>query len=435
LTRLVSPVVLSALALAAAGCGGGGSSSSSGDEAGGPVSGTVSVVGMWSGRDRESFEAVAQRFMDANPAVKVEYRYAGPRLAAKLSSAVEAGDPPDIAVLGQPRVMRELARRDALTSLEYMKDDVELNLGESAVVAGSVDGTLYGFIFKASNKSTVWYNVHAFQDAVVAVPDMWTWADLRANAAVLTAAGTPGYSIGGADGWTLADLFDNVYLRQAGLEKYDRLAAHKLPWTDESVKSALRLMAELFKDRENIAGNPLEIGFEESVSNVFASSPQAAMVIEGDFVPAVTDSPSPVPVSWSLTPRADYYVFAFPSIDGSAPMVVGTGDSMVSFNDEPATKAFLRYLTTAEAAEIWATRGGFATLNRDIYPSVYLDVVTRETAGAFSSAEAFRYDLSELQPPAFEARLSELFQDLLAHPGNVDAIATQLEEAAKKAYP
>ncbi len=34
----------------------------------------------------------------------------------------------------------------------------------------------------------------------------------------------PAYSIGGADGWTLTDLFENIYLRQAGPEKYDQLS-------------------------------------------------------------------------------------------------------------------------------------------------------------------------------------------------------------------
>ena len=46
----------------------------------------------------------------------------------------------------------------------------------------------------------------------------------------------PAVSIGGADGWTLTDLFENIYLRTAGPEKYDQLATHKIKWTDPSVK-------------------------------------------------------------------------------------------------------------------------------------------------------------------------------------------------------
>ena len=40
------------------------------------------------------------------------------------------------------------------------------------------------------------------------------------------------YSIGAADGWTLTDLFENIYLRTAGAEKYDQLTKHEILWTD-----------------------------------------------------------------------------------------------------------------------------------------------------------------------------------------------------------
>jgi alpha-glucoside transport system substrate-binding protein len=420
-------LLLAVVAIAAAACGGGGDS-------GGAVAGTVTVVGPWTGRDAQSFESVAQRFMESYPGTKVVYTYVGDRLRAKLAAAADGGTLPDVAAVGQPRLMRELAEQDLLAPLDYLKDDIEQNFGESGVVVGKVDDTLYGVLFKVSNKSTVWYSVHAFQDAGVAVSETWTWADLTANAKVLTSSGVPAYSIAGADGWTLADLFDNVYLRQAGAENYDRLAAHDISWTDDSVKTALRTVAGVFRNRDDMPDDPLEIPFEESVSNVFEETPKAAMVIEGDFVPTVVDPPNPVPVAFGRAPGLDYDVFSFPSIAGSPPMAVGTGENMVSFNDEPATKAFMQYLTTAEAAQIWARRGWFASLNKNVYPTIYPDVITRKTAGALSQVEAFRYDLSDLQPPAFAARLSELFRDLLRRPGDVDRIADALEEAAKKAY-
>jgi alpha-glucoside transport system substrate-binding protein len=427
LTRLGIPAVLSALVLAAAGCGG-----DDGDDGGGGggegVSGSVSVMGIWSGPEQESFEAVAQKFMDDNPDVKVTYTSAGDNTPTQLSTAIEGGNPPDMAAVGQPGLVKDLAGKNALTPLDYMEDMVEENLGESAVTLGSVDGTLYGFLFKAANKSTAWYNVHAFEDAGVEAPT--TWEELTEAAATLKASGIPAYSFGGADGWPLTDLFENIYLRQAGPEKYDQLAAHEIPWTDESVKTAMTTMAELFEDKSNIAGNPLQVSFDESVAQVFADDPKAAMTIEGDFVPGVTEH--------SLEAGTDYDVFDFPSIDGSETMVVGGGDTIISFNDDEATKAFMEFLTTSEAAEVWAERGGFASLNKDLDTDIYADDITRKTAGAIGEAEAFRFDLSDLQPSAFGGTAGQgmwkLFQDLVANPSNVDSIATQLEEAATDAY-
>jgi alpha-glucoside transport system substrate-binding protein len=418
--------VVSALVLAAAGCGGdddGGNGSATGD-----ISGNVSVMGIWTGPEQESFEAVAQQFMDDNPDVTITYNSAGDQLPTQLSTAVEGGNPPDIAAVGQPGLLKDLAGKNALTSIDYMKDMVEENLGESAVALGSVDDTLYGFLFKAANKSTAWFNVHSFEDAGVEAPE--TWEELQEAASTLKASGIPAYSFGGADGWPLTDLFENIYLRQAGPEMYDQLAAHEIPWTDESVKTAMTTMAELFQDKSNIAGDPLQVTFDESVAQVFSDSPKAAMTIEGDFVPGV--------VEHNLEGGTDYDVFDFPSIDDSGSMVVGGGDTMISFNDNEATKAFMEYLTTAEAAEIWAERGGFASLNKDLDTSVYADDITRKTAGAISEAEAFRFDMSDLQPSAFGGTLGQgmwkLFQDLVANPDDVDAIAQQLEDAATEAY-
>jgi ABC-type glycerol-3-phosphate transport system substrate-binding protein len=111
---------------------------------------------------------------------------------------------------------------------------------------------------------------------------------------------------------------------------------------------------------------------------------------------------------------------------------------MISFNDNEATKAFMEYLTTSEAAQIWAERGGFASLNQDLDTSVFPDDIERETAGAISEAEAFRFDLSDLQPSAFGGTAGQgmwkLFQDLVANPDNVDGIATQMEAAAAEAF-
>ena len=416
-----------ALAIVAAGCGGG-SDNGGGGGGGSDVSGNVAVMAVWTGVEQKGFQAVLDKFKEQYPNVTVKYTSAGDQLPTQLSTAVQGGNPPDVAVLPQPGLMKDFAGKGALQSLDFAKDDVQKNLGDSAVDLGTVDGTLYGFLFKAANKSTVWYNVAAFDDAGVDPPK--TWDDLTQAAKTLKASGVPAYSLGSADGWTLTDLFENIYLRQAGPDKYDQLASHEIPWTDESVKTALKTMAQILDDKDNIAGNPLQTDFPTSVSNVLSDNPKAAMVIEGDFVPGV--------VKTKLEAGTGYNVFEFPSIDGSDPMVVGGGDTVVMFKDSPAAEALVKFLTTADAAEAWAAKGGFASLNKDLDTSVYPSEIERTTAGAISQASVFRFDLSDLQPAAFGGTVGQglfkLFQDFEANPSNVDGIASEMEAAAKKAY-
>ena len=131
------------------------------------VSGSISVIGVWTGPEQKSFQAVIDGFTEQNPDVTVKYTSGGDNIVTVLSTAVEGGNPPDIATVSQPGTMADFVKRDALKPLDFAKDAVTENFGESIVTIGSVDGTLYGLLFKAANKSTVWYNVAAFEDAGV----------------------------------------------------------------------------------------------------------------------------------------------------------------------------------------------------------------------------------------------------------------------------
>ena len=117
-------------------------------------------------------------------------------------------------------------------------------------------------------------------------------------------------------------------------------------------------MAKIVGDSDNIAGGTggaLQTDFPTSVTNVFADPPKAAQVMEGDFVAGViTDSTDAQPGEGSD-------VFPFPAVGESGSVVVGGGDTVVMFKDSPAAQAFVKYLTTPEAAQIWAEKGGFAS--------------------------------------------------------------------------
>jgi ABC-type glycerol-3-phosphate transport system substrate-binding protein len=429
--KLAALLAVAALAGLAAGCGGDDDGGGGGE--GGEVSGSVSVMAVWTGPEQESFEAVLSAFQEEYPDVDVNYTSAGDQLPQQLSTAVEGGNPPDVAILPQPGLMADLVSKDALQPLDFAQDTIEENFNESVIQTGSVDGTLYGLLFKAANKSTVWYNVGVFEDAGVEVPE--TWDAFLESADTINASGVPAYSIGGADGWTLTDLFENIYLRTAGPELYDQLSRHEIPWTDQSVKDALTEMAKVVGDTDNVAGGAqgaLQTDFPTSVTQVFADPPKAAQVLEGDFVGGVITS------STSAEPETGFNVYAFPAINDSPPSVVGGGDLVVLFTESEAAQALVEWLATPEAAEAWAERGGFSSLNQNVDTGVYPDEITRTTAGALAEAEVFRFDLSDLQPAAFGGTVGQglfkLFQDFVRSPDDVDGIAQQMEQAAAAAF-
>jgi ABC-type glycerol-3-phosphate transport system substrate-binding protein len=397
------------------------------------VSGSIAFTGVWTGDEQKFFQAVIAAFEKKNPDATVKYTAGGDNIVTVLSTAVEGGNPPAMASLAQPGVVADFAGRGALKPIDFASAAIKDNFGQSVLDVGSVDGKPYGLLFKAANKSTVWYNVAAFKDAGVEPPK--TWDELLAAAKTINASGLPAYSIGGADGWTLTDLFENIYIRTAGVEKYDQLTKHEIPWTDQSVKDALAEMAKVVGDVDNIAGGKagaLQTDFPTSISNVFSNTPKAAMIIEGDFVPGVAGEANP------LKPETGFNVFTFPSINDSAPAVVGGGDLVVMFKDDPVAKAFMEFLTTPEAAEVRAKLGGFSSANKKLDPTAYPDPIQRQTAADLANAEIFRFDLSDLQPSEFGGTVGQglfkLFQDFLKNPTDIDGITTQMEAAAAKAF-
>ena len=401
------------------------------------VSGSITFDGIWtSSSGAKQFADVISAFNKKYPNVKVKYKPVGDNLPTVLSTAVAGGHPPDMADIAQPGFVKQLADQHKLKPITYAKGTIAKNFAPAWQKLGTFDGKLYALVFKAANKSTVWYNVPAFKTAGVKAPK--TWTQLLSTAKTLKASGTPAYSIGGADGWTLTDLFENIYLRMWGPAKYASLSAHKTKWTDSSVTAALKTMAQVIGDTGNLAGGSagaIQNGFNDSVTAAFGTKPKGAMVFEGDFVAGVILS------STKAKAGTGFNVTPFPVVkagsSGSSGVEIG-GDLFVTFRDTPAIRAFVNYLASPQAATVWAKQGGFSTGNHNVKPSVFPDAITRATATPVLKAKSVVFDMSDQQPSAFGATAGQgewgLFQDFLKNPKNVNGIAKKLEAAAAKAY-
>jgi ABC-type Fe3+ transport system substrate-binding protein len=393
----------------------------------------IEVAAVFTGDERTNFELVLDAFTEAS-GIETTFSSAGDDMAAFLGNKIEGGSPPDVALIAQPGLVRDLAADGSLVAAsDEVAQSLEDNFAPVWAELGSVDGTLYGVYAKVSNKSTWWYHVPTFEAAGVEPPA--DWDEMLATAETVNASGVPWVSVGGADGWTLTDLFENIYLRTAGPEMYDQLANHDIPWTDPSVIEALERFAELTGDEANLAGGTngaLQTDFVTSVTRVFVGEPAAATVVEGDFVPAQ------IPPDAGAQAGEDYDFFDFPSIDGSEPAVISGGDAAVALTDNESAQQFLAYLASPEAAEVWAANGGFTSANQNMDTSVYPDDITRRSGEAVAGAETIRFDLSDLQPPEFGGTTGRgmwlRFQDFLKTPDDAQGIAQVLERDANRAF-
>jgi spermidine/putrescine-binding protein len=421
------------IALAVSACSSGETKKSSNKSTGGQslAGQKMEVAAEWSGAEQKNFERVISAF-EQKTGAQVSFTSTGDNTATILGTRVKGGNPPDVALLPQPGLLSQFATAGDLTPIDTIAGDtVSANYAPIWKELGTVNGKLYGVWFKAANKSTFWYNTHAFQNAGVKAPE--TWPDLLQVAQTVKASGVTPFAIGAGDGWPLTDWFENVYIRTAGAAMYDKLTKHQIPWTDPSVATALKTMAEVFSHSDWILkGNQgsLQESFTDSVNDTFANPPKAGMTYEGDFVEGLLPS--------GAEPVKDAAFFPFPSIKGSPSAVIGGGDVAVLMKDSKAGEAFIKYLATPQAGEIWAKQGGFSSPNKNVPLSDYPDPLTRKSVQALTTSPLVRFDMSDQAPPAFggtpgKGEWKDL-QDFMANPSDIRGVQTSLEADAKKAY-
>jgi alpha-glucoside transport system substrate-binding protein len=433
--------ILAGLAVAVAACGNAptttteptGSASAAPTEAGTKsLEGVkLEVAAKWTGEEQKNFEQVLKAFT-AKTGAEVTYASTGEDTGAYLGPRIQGGSPPDVAILPQPGLVQQYADQDALKPLSAdVTKEIDANYTPYWKELGSADGQVYGVLIKAAHKSLVWYRSKAFEDAGVQPPA--TWDELVKTSQTIADSGTPPFSFCGASGWTLTDLFENVYLSSAGPEKYDQLAKHEIPWTDASVTTALEKIQQIVGKEEFLVdgtSGSMQTDFPTCVTKVYGQD-KSAMVIEADFV-AVTA----VQAGAAVGEEAKY--FPFPKVGETAPVVLG-GDVAVAMKDSPGAMALLQFLASKEGGEIWAKLPGYLSPNRNVSPDNYPDPLTKALGQTIVSAgETVRYDMSDLAPSAFGGTDGKgewkVLQDFLRKPTDIKGAQEALEAEAKKAW-
>ncbi|MFC9163123.1 ABC transporter substrate-binding protein [Streptomyces fungicidicus] len=444
--RAAALLAAGVLAVSLTACGGGDDDEDKGGDEGrgGGTAGTVTlpkldgetleVAAVWTGAEQKNFKQVLAEFEERTGA-KVTFVPAQDPIINFLGSKIAGGAPPDVALLPQPGAIKQAVDKGWAKPLGAgATKELGKNYSQGWQDIGKVDGKQYGVYYKAANKSLIWYNAQVFENAGASEPK--TWDELLTTAQTVYDSGVTPFSVGGADGWTLTDWFENIYLSQAGPEKYDQLARHEIKWTDPSVKEALTTLAEVWGKKDYVAGGPsgaLQTEFPASVTQTFTGGdqPKAGMVYEGDFVQVnIGETKAEV--------GTDAKVFPFPAVGDTAPVVSG-GDAAVILEDSKAAQALATFLASPDAAAIQAKLGGFLSPNKAIDPSAYPNDVQKKIAEALiASGDDFRFDMSDQAPQAFGGTPGKgewkALQDFLKNPKDVAGAQAKLEADAAAAY-
>lgn len=369
---------------------------------------TLSMFGPWLTADQEHIEAVIAGFT-AKTGIEVDYA-GSDSFEQQIVIDTQAGSAPNIAIFPQPGLAADLASKGLLTPLG---DDVKNFLvenyaaGQSWVDLSSYadqngDTKLFAFPYKADVKSLVWYVPDNFADAGYEVPE--TMEDLLALSEQIVAdGGTPwciGLGSGAATGWPATDWVEDIMLRTQPPEVYDGWVDNSIPFNDPKIVQAIETFGTFALTDGWADGGPAGVAatdFRDSPKGLFEVPPKCYMHHQASFIPSF------FPEGTEMGVDADFFYFpAFAEKDLGNP-VLGAGTLFAITNDSEEAHAFIEYLETPEAHEIWMARAGFLTPLKTVDTSKYANDTLRKQGEILLNATTFRFDGSDLMPGAVGA--------------------------------
>ncbi|ULB09397.1 ABC transporter substrate-binding protein [Cereibacter azotoformans] len=368
----------------------------------------LTILGPWLGPDRTLFNSVIAYFEAATGAA-VTYN-GSDNFEQQIVIDASAGSPPDIAIFPQPGLARDLASKGQLAPLdpslgEWLRENYAA--GDSWVNLGTFPGrdgqeALYGFFYKIDVKSLVWYVPENFADFGYEVPG--TMEELLALSERMVEDGvTPwciGLASGGATGWPATDWVEDMMLRINPPEVYDQWTLNEIPFDDPQVVAAIEEFGRFARDGRFVAGGPNAVAatdFRDSPKGLFAAPPQCFMHKQASFIPSF------FPEGTVIGEDADFfYLPAYESRDLGQP-VLGAGTVFGITRDTPVARAFIDFLKTPIAHEVWMAQTGFLTPHTGVNTDVYGDPTLRKMGDILLEATTFRFDGSDLMPGAVGA--------------------------------
>jgi len=387
---------------------------------------TLTVFGPWLGPDKELVESVLTYFEAATGA---DVQYSGSdSFEQQIVIDTEAGSPPNIAVFPQPGLAAGLAAKGHLAPLgDDMGNWIRGNYaaGKSWVDLGTYAGkdgkkALFGFFYKVDLKSMVWYSPENFEDAGYEVPE--TMEDLKALTDTIVAdGGTPwciGLGSGGATGWPATDWVEDMMLRTQSPADYDAWVSNELKFNDPKVIGAIEEFGAFARNDKYVAGGAGAVAstdFRDSPKGLFTSPPQCYMHRQASFIPSF------FPEGTVVGEDADFFYFpAYARKDLGKP-VLGAGTVWGITKDSKAARAFMEFLKSPIAHELWMAQKGFLTPHKGVNTAVYGDDTLKAMGEILLSATTFRFDGSDLMPGAIGAGV--FWTGMVDYAGGKDAKA------------
>ncbi len=392
----------------------------------------LTIIDWLGGINRDSVKALEAGFMKKYPNVKVveiPVTWSGDARGG-IRTVLMGGEKIDLVVSAWPSFVKELASAGYTRSLDksWTKYHWDKLLSKSWRSLGSVKGVSYSIPFVYGDRSGLWYLKKTFKNAGIKPPKTWDemlggFKTLRANGIV--PMGIP------AKTWAQGETFETLYIRINGVKMASKLVAHKIPWTDESVKATFRKWRELLQAGCCAKPNTMfATEWQDSADNVLKKG-KTGYFLMGMWVNARAIS------DYKLKPDVDYGFFQFPALglghDNTSIIDDKEFVALKSGKNPKAADEFLGYMLSKEGTKILA-KFGFASPSNKIDATLF-DPITKKSINIMKGLKV-HFVLGDMLPSDLSDEYRMELQKFLQNPSdaNIDAVTADIEAKAKSLY-
>lgn len=410
--RFIAPMaILAAAGLVLSGCsseggGGGGGAAASGPGDAGKADGVVTIYGTIADTEDKLLQESWKAWEEEN---KIDIKYESSKeFETQISIRAQGGNAPDLAIFPQPGLLADLASRDFI---QPAPKGVAANVKEfwSDDWAGyaTTGDTLYGAPLMASVKGFIWYSPAQFAEWGVEVPK--TLDELMTLTATIqkTTGKAPwcaGFNSDAASGWPGTDWVEDMVLRQAGPEVYDKWVTNEVKFSDPKIKKAFDTVGEILLNPDYVNAGYGEGDVKSINSTTFQDV--ARVIGEGScplhhqasfYDGFISD---PANGNSTVGPDADVWAFLTPPVDAAdGQAVTGGGEIVAAFSNDADTIKVQEYLSTAEWANSRVKLGGVLSANSGLDPASASSPILQQAITILQDPKTtFRFDGSDVMP-------------------------------------
>ncbi|MFB6391920.1 extracellular solute-binding protein [Polymorphospora lycopeni] len=372
--------------------------------------------------------AMAREYEAARGNLKVEIQpLENEAFKAKLTTATQAGSPPDLFQSWGGGVLRQQVEAGLVKDLTADVQPWIGNLLPVSVEPFTIDGKIYGIPFDVGMVG-FWYNKDLFTRAgVAAVPT--TWTEFLAAVSRIKAAGITPIALAGKEKWPAHFYWSYLAMRIGGPTALQQAGTDANFDTPDLVAAGTRLkeLVDLAPFQKDFLGADYSSPDGQAATMVNGG---AAMELMGQWAPSVQASLSAD--KKGLGDKLGF--FPFPAVDGgkgTVSDVFGGGNGFAVGRDAPsATVDFLRALLEAGNQRKSAATGAVLPTVRDAVDAI-ADPNGKAVAASLAAATGFQLYLDQAYPPALGQQVNDSVAELVAGSKTPEQVVKDITTVAK----